>query len=64
MVIKIFCGAYQVNFGVMELFTIWILELGFWIYTAFHNYVPSHGPPAERVAWILPLSAVKTKARQ
>jgi hypothetical protein len=31
------------------------------IYTAFHNNVPSHGPHAERVAWILPPSAGKNK---
>jgi hypothetical protein len=31
------------------------------IYTAFHNYVPSHRPHAKRVAWIFPLSAEKNK---
>ena len=31
------------------------------IYTAFHNKVPSHRPPAERVAWIFPPSAEKNK---
>jgi len=29
----------------------WLVYL---IYTASHNNVPSHRPPAERVAWIFP----------
>jgi len=28
---KIFCSAYQFNFGELELFGFWILEFGFWI---------------------------------
>jgi len=33
-------------------------------YTVFHINVPSHRPPAQRVAWIFPPSAEKPKARQ